>query len=67
MLLYGKYFQNRQASFGHSECKWVKNPLNVPFGPEPPKEPSKDTRNSALGLLVDIVLNCAIQVMVDLE
>ena len=24
MLLYGKYFQNRQASFGSSECKWVK-------------------------------------------
>ena len=21
--LYGKYFQNRQASFGRSECKWV--------------------------------------------
>ena len=23
MLLQGKYFQNSQASFGRSECKWV--------------------------------------------
>ena len=34
MLLYGKYFQNRQASFGRSECKWVYVKCN-PTRPHP--------------------------------